>query len=76
MSQNQDRPIKLSVHESSDPSVISRNSETQPSSNLNDLNDASHDDENMDVPTPGLTDTESGEDIINSPITIANLSAG
>lgn len=76
MSQNQDRPIKLSVHESSDPSIISRNPETEPSSNLNDLNDASHDDENVDVPTPGLTDTRSDEDIIDSPITIANLSAG
>ena len=76
MSQNQERPIKLSVHESSDPSVISRNLETEPSSNLNDLNDASHDDENVDVPTPGLTDTQSEDDIIDSPITIANLSAG
>lgn len=75
MSQNQDRPIKLSVHESSDPSVISHNLETEPSSNLNDLNDASHDDENVDVPTPGLTDTESDEQIV-SQTTIANLSAG
>lgn len=75
MSQNQDRPIKLSVHESSDPSVISRNLETEPSSNLNDLNDASHDDENVDVPTPGLTDTESDAQIV-SQTTIANLSAG
>lgn len=37
MSQDRDRPIKLSVHESSDPSVISRDLEAEPSSNLNDL---------------------------------------
>lgn len=76
MSQNQERPIKLSVHESSDPRIISRNLEVEPSSNLSDLNNASHDDENVDTPTSGLNDTEPGEQIVNSQTTIANLSAG
>jgi len=76
MTQNPRKLINLSVHESSDLSVISPNPDTETSSALNDLNDSSHDDENVDVPTPGLTDAGTEENIVERQNTIANLSAG
>lgn len=76
MTQEPHKLINLSVHESSDPSVISPNSDSEASGDLNDLNDSSHDDENVDVPKPGLFDTASDENPAHSQISIANLSAG
>lgn len=76
MTQDPHKPINLSVHESSDPSLISPNPDSEASGDLNDLNDSSHDDENVDVPTPGLFDTASDENPVDSQISIANLSAG
>lgn len=75
MTQEPRKLINLSVHESSDPSVISPNPNVEPSSNLNDLNDSSHDDDNVDVSTRGLDDTDRDEQIA-SQTTIANISAG
>lgn len=76
MTQESHNPINLSVHESSDPSLISPNPDKELSGELNDLNDSSHDDENVDVPNPGLLDTASEENPVDSQISIANLSAG
>ncbi len=75
MAQDKNPPIKLSVHESSDPSLISPNADIEPSSNLNDLNDSSHDDENVDIPTPALDDADQDKHTV-SQTTIANISAG
>lgn len=69
-------PIQLSVHESADPSEISPNSETEPSGELSDRNDSVHDDENVDVPTPGLPDTSDSKTIADDQINIVNRSAG
>lgn len=76
MTQEPHNPINLSVHESSDPNVISPKPDSEASGDLNDLNDSSHDDENVDVPNPGLLDTASEENLVDSQISIANLSAG
>ena len=71
---NSDQPIKLSVHESSAPSLISPNPvETQ---DMNDLNDSVHDDENVDVPIQQPFDDGDDSNISHSQTTIANLSAG
>lgn len=43
---------------------------------LNDLNDSVHDDENVDVPTPGLLNNGNDENPGDRQISIANLSAG
>ncbi len=76
MTQEPRKLINLSVHESSDPSVISPNSQKEANGELNDLNDSTHDDKNVDVPNPDLFDATSDESIANSQISIANLSAG
>lgn len=80
MSQENDRPIKLAIHESSDPSVIDpnyQNYQQEASGELNDLNDSSHDDENVDIPIPKPFETTDNENRIGtSQITTANISAG
>lgn len=73
---NPDQPIKLSVHESSDPSLISPNPNVEASGDLNDLNDSVHDDENVDVPTQQPFDDPSAQNPVHSQTTIANISAG
>lgn len=72
---NPEQPIKLSVHESSDPSLISPNPNVEASGDMNDLNDSVHDDENVDVPTQQPFD-DSDDSISHSQTTIANISAG
>lgn len=77
MTQEPRKFVNLSVHESSDPSLISPNPDKEASGKeLNDLNDSVHDDENVDVPTPGLLDNGNNSNPAGSQITIANLSAG
>ncbi len=76
MTQEPPKLINLAVHESSDPSVISPTPHHEASADLNDLNDSTHDDKNVDVPNPDLFDATSDENIANSQISIANLSAG
>lgn len=73
---NPDQPIKLSVHESSDPSLISPNPNVEASGDMNDLNDSVHDDENVDVPTQQPFDDGDDSNISHSQTTIANISAG
>jgi hypothetical protein len=76
MTQEPKKLINLSVHETSDPSLISPNPDKEASGEeLNDLNDSVHDDENVDVANPGL-DAERGENLGERQIGIANLSAG
>lgn len=76
MTQEQNKPVNLSVHETADPSIFNPNLDTEASGDLNDLNDSVHDDENADVPTPGLLNNGNDENPVGSQITIANLSAG
>ncbi len=78
MTQEPHQPVDLhlSVHESSDPSLISSTPGQEASGELNDLNDSVHDDENVDVPTPGLFDLDSNENVVDRQVGIANLSAG
>lgn len=75
MTQEPKKLINLSVHESADPSQISPNANIEASADLNDLNDSVHDDENVDVPSPGVENT-SDEIPTGSQINIANLNAG
>lgn len=77
MTQEKDKPINLAIHESSDPSVIDPNYNKVASGDLNDLNDSSHDNENVDVPIPDSFDATNDENPVNSSqITSANISAG
>ncbi len=77
MTQEPRKLINLSVHESSDPSLISPNPDKEASGEeLNDLNDSVHDDENVDVPAPGLLNNGTDSNPADSQISIANLSAG
>lgn len=76
MAQEKDRPIKLAIHESSDPSVIDPNGKEEASYDFNDLNDSSHDAENVDVPIPEPFNDIDDENAGSSPITTANISAG
>ncbi|MDZ4879088.1 MAG: hypothetical protein CLLPBCKN_008526 [Chroococcidiopsis cubana SAG 39.79] len=70
-------PVHLSVHETSDPSLISPNPNAEASgAALNDLNDSVDDDENVDVPTPESSNATGKEEPLENQITIANLSAG
>ncbi|MBH8555327.1 hypothetical protein I8751_23860 [Nostocaceae cyanobacterium CENA357] len=76
MTQESRKPINLSVHESSDPSVIDPNSQQATSEDINDLNDSVHDDANVDINTPEPFDTTNEENIGGQQIITANLSAG
>lgn len=76
MTQEPKKLINLSVHESADPSQISSNPNQEVAGDLNDLNDSVHDDENVDVPIPGLSDTASDETLVDRKITIANMGGG
>ncbi|MEI2578446.1 hypothetical protein [Scytonema sp. PRP1] len=76
MTQEPRKPIHLSVHESSDPSVISPNSDKEASGNMNDLNDSVHDDENVDVPIPGLSDDDNDSNPVDRQIGIVGRTAG
>ena len=76
MTQEPHKPIHLSVHESSDPSVISPNSDKEASGNMNDLNDSVHDDENVDVPIPGLSDDDNDSNPVDRQIGIVGRTAG
>lgn len=75
MTQEPKKLINLSVHETSDPSLISPNPDRDASGDLDDLNDSVHDDENVD-PNQGLGDTASDEKPVPSQISIVNNSAG
>lgn len=76
MTQEPPKLINLSVHESSDPSVISPNSDQEASENIKNLDESVHDQENVDGSTSDPFDTESNENLVNKQITIANLGAG
>jgi hypothetical protein len=76
MANKPDNPINLSVHQSSDPSLISPKPDVEASGDMNDLNDSVHDDENVDVPSQQRFDDPSDENPVHSQTTIANLSAG
>jgi hypothetical protein len=76
MSQEKDKLINLSVHESVDPSRLDIERDKQASENMNDLNDSVHDHENADVFTPQPLDDVNEENLGEKQITIANLSAG
>lgn len=76
MMNEQNKPVNLSVHETSDPTMLSADIDSKSSGSLNDLKDANHDDENVDVPNPNLFDEPSDENLMDRQNTIANLSAG
>ena len=76
MTKEQKNPINLAVHETADPSDISLNPNQEASVDSGDLNDSVHDDENVDTPNPGLLDNGDDENLVNSQVSIANLSAG
>lgn len=73
MTQEPKKLINLSVHETSDPSLISPNPDRDASGKLND---SVHDDENVDVPNPELVDAARDEKPLPSQISIVNNSAG
>ena len=76
MTQEPNNPINLAVHETADPSEISLNPNQEASADSGDLNDSVHDDENVDTPNLGLSDNGDDETLVNSQVSIANLSAG
>lgn len=78
MTQESKQPIDLhlSVHESTDPNLLRANPEQEPSGKTNELDDSVHDDENVDVHHPGMFDPARDENVVDSQISIANLSAG
>jgi hypothetical protein len=76
MTQEPRKPINLSVHESSDPSVISPSPDKEASGNVNDLNDSVHDDENVDAPIPGLSDADSDVNPVDRQLGIISRTAG
>ena len=76
MTQEPRNLINLSVHESSDPSLISPNPDAEASGDLKELNDSVHDHENVDVANPQPFDDASDENSGHSQTTIANLSSG
>ncbi|MFN6566141.1 hypothetical protein [Dendronalium sp. ChiSLP03b] len=76
MTQEPDKFVNLSVHESADASVFSSNPKQQAAGETKDLNDSVHDDENPDVPHPKPSDAENDENLVDRQVTIANLSAG
>ena len=76
MTQEPKKLINLAVHETADPSQISPNPNQEASADLDDLNDSVHDDENVDVPTPGVLNDSDNSNPVHSQISIANLSAG
>lgn len=76
MTKEQNNPINLAVHETADPSDISLNPNQEASADSGDLNDSVHDDENVDTPNPGLLDNGDDENLVNSQVSIANLSTG
>lgn len=73
MTQEPKKLINLSVHESADPSQISSNPDQEVTGDLNDLNNSVHDDENVDVPIPGLSDTANDETLVDRQIGIAHI---
>jgi hypothetical protein len=77
MTQEPDKLIDLSVHESSVPSVIDPNRDKKLAINNNDdLNDSVHDHENVDVPTPEPLDNDNENTVADRQIISANLGAG
>lgn len=77
MAQEKDKLINLAIHESSDPSVIDPNYHKEASGAHDDLKDANHDDQNVDVPHSDPFDASEDENpLVSSPITAANLGAG
>ncbi|MBH8563941.1 hypothetical protein I8748_17415 [Nostoc sp. CENA67] len=77
MTQEQDKLIDLSVHESAVPSVIDPNRDKKLDVDKNDdLNDSVHDHENVDVPTPDPLDTDNDNTVADRQIISANLGAG
>lgn len=76
MSQEPRKFINLSVHESSEPSVIDPSLDKKESGNMNDLNDSVHDDENVDVPIPGLSDNTSDSNPVDRQMGIIGRTAG
>ncbi|QSJ19781.1 hypothetical protein JYQ62_14355 [Nostoc sp. UHCC 0702] len=77
MTQEPDKLINLSVHESSVPSVIDPNRDQKLGVNKNDdLNDSVHDHDNLDVPNPEPLDTDNDNSVADKQIISANLGAG
>ncbi|NMG05354.1 hypothetical protein [Brasilonema sp. UFV-L1] len=76
MTQEPRKPINLSVHETADPQVINPSPNTEVTSDVNDLNDSVHDQENVDVPTPRLSDAETDIHPVDRQLNIVNRSAG
>lgn len=77
MTQEPDKLINLSVHESSTPSVIDPNRDKKLDVDKKDnLNDSVHDHENVDVPTPEPLDNDNDNTVADRQIISANLGAG
>jgi hypothetical protein len=76
MTQEPRKPIHLSVHETADPNVINPSPDQQSSSDMADLNDSVHDEENVDVPIPKLSDADRESNPVDRQISIVNHSAG
>ena len=78
MTQEPRKLIDLSVHETTDPNLLSRDQDQDKKSyaEIRDLNDTGDRDKNVDDSKPDLFDTGSDENLGDTQINIANLSAG
>ncbi|WP_017318387.1 hypothetical protein [Mastigocladopsis repens] len=76
MTQEPRKLINLSVHETADPSVINPNPDKEASGEMNDLNDSVHDQENVDVSIPTLSDDTSNDNPVDRQLGIISRSAG
>lgn len=75
MSQEQAKPIDLSVHETAYPTTSNPHQEAEVIDEINDLNDAVYDDDNVDASYPEPFDTDNEQTLADKQMTIANLSA-
>ncbi len=76
MTEKQDKLINLSVHESSDPNVISSSHHEDISGDNKKSDNSLPDEKNRDISTSESVDNMGEPNIVNKQITIANLSAG
>lgn len=76
MAQDLPQPIHLSVHERSDPSVITPTPDAEVYAAQEDLNGAAPDQDNVDVPIPGLSDEVAEDTIADDQTMSVNRHAG
>ncbi len=76
MAQDSPQPIRLSVHEHSDPNAISRTPDAEMDAAQKDLNGAVPDQDNADIPTPDPSDAVPEDTIADDQATSVNRHAG